>query len=500
MKLELKQNKNFPPLAWIAVCCSQNVSVEHGKYVERGNDFFVEGAWSSDFKQGDFINAEWFCGSGGKQLNEKIVFSTPTHVVGGLFSATQNDCIYVSNSMYLIMSKLGYKLDNQYAGYEKWFNSICLGYNDYQEDVHVINADTPPPRTTITQHYFANLEFDASQTLNVIKKGATAPFSSFEDYENRLTRDITAMVLNSKDDARKHKFGVVSTISRGYDSLCCAVIAKKAGCDTALTFSPIGRYEEDCGIELAKQLGYTNIIDKDAASFKTIPDCVDAEFICAGSLGGAEFAVFDNEFAGNLMFSGDRGDSVWEKGARPCEHMFFPAGMPNHLDHVERRLWLGYVQVPMPLYGATSWKSIHAISNSDEMANWSVGGDYDRPIPRRIIEEAGIAREEFGAKKRGAGFTLRFNLLRGIKRKLSIDATKDFEKYLKTHQKHHLFSCLKYFWKVRSVYLNRLGIKVKRISNIELLRLDNPTTVRYLIPWAGERMINKYKQILENRN
>ena len=33
------------------------------------------------------------------------------------------------------------------------------------------------------------------------------------------------------------------------------------------------------------------------------------------------------------------------------------------------------------------------------MQPYSVGGDYDRPIPRRIVEEAGVGRHKFGMRK-----------------------------------------------------------------------------------------------------
>ena len=59
-------------------------------------------------------------------------------------------------------------------------------------------------------------------------------------------------------------------------------------------------------------------------------------------------------------------------------------------------------------YRAENWPSIHRISNSKEMQEYSVGGKYDRPIPRRIIETKGIKRDEFMLKK-GAGFNYRFD-------------------------------------------------------------------------------------------
>jgi hypothetical protein len=45
-------------------------------------------------------------------------------------------------------------------------------------------------------------------------------------------------------------------------------------------------------------------------------------------------------------------------------------------------------------------KEIDAIGRSPSMRSWTVGGDYDRPIPRRIVEEAGIPRGAFAKRKR----------------------------------------------------------------------------------------------------
>ncbi len=35
------------------------------------------------------------------------------------------------------------------------------------------------------------------------------------------------------------------------------------------------------------------------------------------------------------------------------------------------------------------------------MAPWSLASDYNRPIPRRILEEKGVPRESFGQVKKG---------------------------------------------------------------------------------------------------
>ena len=74
----------------------------------------------------------------------------------------------------------------------------------------------------------------------------------------------------------------------------------------------------------------------------------------------------------------------------------------------EFRLRLGFMHFPLPYLGTVDCqparcrisRSVRRISNSEEMAPWSIGGDYDRPIPRRIVESAGVDRHMFGQTKR----------------------------------------------------------------------------------------------------
>jgi len=57
------------------------------------------------------------------------------------------------------------------------------------------------------------------------------------------------------------------------------------------------------------------------------------------------------------------------------------------------------VLLPLAFFGWQHHTGIIRLSRSDEMRKWSIGGSYDRPIPRRIAEEAGIPRTWFGTKK-----------------------------------------------------------------------------------------------------
>ena len=62
----------------------------------------------------------------------------------------------------------------------------------------------------------------------------------------------------------------------------------------------------------------------------------------------------------------------------------------------EFRLHAGIVLVHVPTIGAIHAARIHEITRSTEMAPWVLGTEYDRPVPRRIVEDAGVPRTAFG--------------------------------------------------------------------------------------------------------
>jgi hypothetical protein len=72
------------------------------------------------------------------------------------------------------------------------------------------------------------------------------------------------------------------------------------------------------------------------------------------------------------------------------------------------RLRVGFIHLPAAACGALHRPAIQRITFSKEMKSWSLGGNYDRPIARRIVEEAGVPRELFGQhKSRGAPWSPR---------------------------------------------------------------------------------------------
>ena len=107
---------------------------------------------------------------------------------------------------------------------------------------------------------------------------------------------------------------------------------------------------------------------------------------------------FENVLADKIFLTGIGGDGVWHKNLPP--NLGMKKSHPYCHSLNEFRLRVGFAHVPLPLSGSVFTKSILEISNSEEMLDFSVGGDYDRPIARRFAEEAGVPRSFFGLKKR----------------------------------------------------------------------------------------------------
>jgi hypothetical protein len=99
-----------------------------------------------------------------------------------------------------------------------------------------------------------------------------------------------------------------------------------------------------------------------------------------------------------LLFTGFHGDKFWDL------HEGYPnseiiRGDPSGLGFTEYRLVRGVVNCAVPFWGVRHAAAMKAISRAAEMADWTMGTAYDRPVPRRIAEEAGVPRSAFGHRK-----------------------------------------------------------------------------------------------------
>lgn len=488
---------NISRLAWCAV-------LEKGKYaqvycgedVECTPDVFVEGAWNGEYAAMDFDSAGFFCGSGGKIVRtagESYCFVTPDHVLEKLVTVERGGRLFVSNSVPFALEKSGCSLDIRYPHYERDFSSILKGLDGYQREIPLAEG------RVLQCYYYCNLYVSPEGEITVREKQGPPPVTGYQDYYESLLADMEKLKENAASGMRKKQYGIVTTVSSGYDAAACSAIARKIGCSTALTFDSPQKYADDCGDKIAQQLGYPRIVKKNANAYLQRVDFVEAEHVCSGELGTSIiFSAFEEEFQGNLVFYGERGDKLWNKNWKtPNDRFVFDNELFAGISMCESRLRIGFILVPMPMYRAAVWTSVHALSNSPEMAAWSVGGSYDRPIPRRIVEEAGVERGLFGQEKKGAGFNYHYDNLKRLQSRMSRTSYENFVHYYKTHKRGGRWGrMLCYYWQTAPIYLNYLlrRMKIGKKWKVRPVQINNPGAPSYLINWGTDIMVSAYQR------
>jgi len=502
MRFEYHKYEQLPKLAWCSIIekGKEIVRIYCGPWVETFENFFVEGVWDDDFESANFDKSIFLLGSGGKVDNGIIKFATPSHTLERLHLIKSDNVVYISNSLAFVLEISKKNLDINYLDYEKDFASILQGINRYKDKIPLENNEF------LYIYYYCNIICDRDLNIRKEKKIIRDDFNDFNDYYNSIRSTLIKLKNNANSKMRIKKFGVVTTISSGYDASMCAAMAKEIGCDIALTFNEPKKYSNDSGENIAKALGYTTIIKKNANDYLNRDDLIEAEYLSSGELGSSIiFSAFEDEFRGKLVLIGERGDKIWDKNRKDVNReLRFENEIFTNTSMIENRLKVGYIIVPLPLYAATNWPSIHKISNSEEMQYWSLGNDYDRPIPRRILEEKGVERHMFGVEKKGAGFNYRYDNLSRIKSRMSQNSFQSFYKFYKQNRnKRNLLNkykhIVKFIIKTYPVYLNwifsKFKIKIKLQVSTEKL-CDNPFSPSYLIHWGLE--ITKQRYNLNN--
>src|SRR5699024_7409029 len=107
MKFTLKKNKEISILAWLLTVNKKSgeMVLEHGENIETGDDFFVEGGWDGAFEDLGFDQAFFFCGTGGKIRNDKLILSTPDHTQERINAIEADEALYFSNSLPFLLKR-----------------------------------------------------------------------------------------------------------------------------------------------------------------------------------------------------------------------------------------------------------------------------------------------------------------------------------------------------------------------------------------------------------
>ena len=413
----------LPMLAWIArIDTANHALIRHGSGVEVHGRFFAEAIWTGNFAQGELLQSDCLFGSGGEILPDGIGFASSIAITDWLFETIRNGQVFVSNSLPLLLAEARDRLDPRFAGYATINESIVAGISDYADTLPTINGH-------VRRHLHRNLLVHHGD-VTILAKPLPPTFNSYETYRDLMTASAAALAENAASPARRHPLPVFSTQSKGYDSTCCNALMAPHGLRAVFTVTQgkgssdysdrdAADQTDDDGTDIAHALGLAVI----AVNRRAFEGGIDDELLYwAGMQRNRDFnfvAIHASLRAclpegGPAVLMGGVFGEIWypsDLETARFSHPFKSGHLEDdtlkqrdvaHCGLSEVRLAVGYIQASLAFVGARRRPDIVAISNAVEMRPWRCVPGYDRPIARRIAEEAGVPRALFGQIKRAS--------------------------------------------------------------------------------------------------
>jgi len=485
----------WPPLAWVAECRAGegSVAVWHGARVEVRDDWFAEATWDGDFAAGDFDRTDAIFGSGGRLRSEGICFVGSASTVDRLHALPFDAGVRVSNTLPGLLQVSGASLDPADGSFYARLGSVVQGLDDYERFL-------PTSLGALELRYCADFCWDGQRLARRDKPQPQRDFARFEAYRAFLVETTARLARNLADPARAHRYEMIGTLSRGYDSPTVAVIAREAGLERVFCFDRARDGGDDRGVEIAERLGLEiSVIERDAWRRQPL---AEVPYLAADAKGeDVAFEAAAGLLAGRALLSGFHGGRAWAK--RQVDPRPLARGDRSGLSLCETRLWHGFLHLPLPYLGARQSGDLAALGASTAMRPWDVPGDYSRPICRRIVEEAGVPREAFGTKKQATS-----TLFRAGREPFAEASERDFEAWLRERGAA--------WWRRGRLRPRQLGppetFEPLRRAALAALRLgargplwgagqrasevavDLGRGYRFAFPWAVDRAMRRYLQ------
>ena len=482
MKLQPVLIPSWPKLAWVAVARTgaDHVDLLHGPRVEACDQWAAEAVWAGEFSRGAFDEAELVFGSGVRCRDNRVVFVPAAAVMDRLWYRRKAQTWYVSNSLPALCAcaDLTLSLEHNYANDRHsairttWGADSCVRSFPLQDG----EANTA---------WFNNLVLERDQLREEPKPILSPPFACYGDYRSYLTAAAESLRVNLESSDRRHAVTPLASVSSGYDSPAAAVISREAGCTKAVTIhqaSSLWR-GSDSGEPIAQVLGLA--CRRYPRTSRVFPHEI-ALWAGSGYSNLMNWCLFDYPEPVCLFFTGNYGDAIW---ARERFREPFTFDVWDDLGASEFRLAAGMLQCPVPYWGMRRAKEIEAITLSEEMAPWTLHTEYDRPIPRRIVEEAGVERGSFAVRKKNTSHEGVFHW------PYSPEAKASFRRYLRERGVFAPGPVLDRFVRAHSAvhsfaYLNtlaRLGLKAGRRPWLRM------RCTRLLFQWANHELQKQYE-------
>lgn len=500
MKLNYLKVESLPKLAWCAVITKnqKNCTVYHGNQVEVHDDFFAEGAWNEDFSANGLSKATTLCGTAARLTNHGIEFFSSTDTLSPLFSVSIEGVIFISNSPIFTLSASGLEPDPLHPFYAYDFVRIFQAGLNCQAGHLPTNAKYP-----LKIHFHTILSFDCKLNLSFSTYPSNEAPKDYLGYKKILENNVRSLVNNSDSIHRKLRYEPLVLISKGYDSVAIACLAAKAGCKKAATFIDNRKTDpyQDSGKDLAKMLGMS-CTEYDRWGHLDHIKPVEHEFSFSTISVNPSSSMIGKKLKNKILFSGSLAAVAWEHSHAILAKNNIRPKFPHisAFSQLEYRLALGY-QVFIPaMIGVEHNETLAALSISEEMKPWSIGGDYNKPIARRIAEESGIPRQSFGNKKMSSSQAHFYKAS-----DMSTKGLEQYESFLNNHLNKLSFykvsvtkllvnveKLIYRFWFSNHKDMACLNPNRFRFNALDGKRHDIPWKFSFMFQWAFESLKSRY--------
>ena len=389
----------LPALAWIAAIPKTPgaVRVMHGVAVEQQAGSVVEGCWDGEFSSGGFESHVNFFGSGVVVGRDRVTAVSSRSLTDRIVWCEGADAFVCANSLPLLLSFARTRLRGD-VDYGPVLGACLQGIRDY-DGALPLRGETGH----CNQVFGHNVVFAGPSATRSYRPASPVDLSDFSAYRDALRGTIDRLVANCRDPARATPVSIDTTLSTGYDSAAVTALLRDYGPRRVFTTQPDDRAPDlEDGAALARVLGL------DAFLLERTTPSRDTELYClAGAMDGREsiYTTALEHMSGDdrisALFTGYHGDKLWDIATpRASWSPDILRGDTSGLNLCESRLRSGFFNIGVPFIFADRIADLVRIARSPEMQPWSVGGDYDRPVPRRIAEAAGLDRESFGRQKK----------------------------------------------------------------------------------------------------
>ncbi len=503
--LKFLPNPDLPRLAWLAETdpAGGEVSIIHGPAVETNADWLVEGVWDGDFPAGQFHRSEAFFGSGVRVDGDEVHFPASTGSVDRIVYCQTNGRVLVSNSLVLLLARTGARLDDHHDYWRECL-SVFKGVDRFDNRFQVIH----PTIDYFHQVFYENLVVTADG-LGFQARTKVRDIDSYQTYLALMKGVLGRLRDNIQDPARRVPMAAFTTVSEGYDSAAVSALVRDIGVTKCFAGERLNRpleglighkWRERSG-PVVKALGLEPIVPK--ARRREISE--DELYFLATNYpkrhSGHWSEIGHHPLTGYVqencrvaaVFTGYHGDLLWTPGTHPKYiNQKIRRQCLSGLNLAEIRLKAGFIHVALPFVYANNIEQIQNVTQSEEMAPWRLGGDYDRPIPRRIAEEAGVQRGTFALEKKFLSDRYLWPVNRRLRR--------EFLSYLKTEhgisRRRLWLEHAAHFRPVQWV-LRRLGLTMPRR---DYYFFGPETDFFYLMNhWATRKLTDRTAALLQRR-